>query len=41
MKDLEKKQEHVMDIIKQKEGLEEALAPFGNIHYIYVFSIIS
>eukprot|EP00347_Sterkiella_histriomuscorum_P013604 403364082 len=35
MKDLEKKQDHIMDLIVTKENLEETLAPFGNIHHIY------
>jgi hypothetical protein len=36
MKDLEKKQEHILELLCSKESLEEQLAPFGNIHYIYV-----
>ncbi|CDW82160.1 UNKNOWN [Stylonychia lemnae] len=35
MKDLEKKQEYILELLVQKESLEEQLAPFGNIHYIY------
>ena len=36
LKDLELKQEHIIMILYDKEGIEEQLASFGSIHYIYV-----
>lgn len=41
MRDLEAKQEHIMELLKEKEAYEEQLAPFGNIHHIYVRNVIS
>jgi hypothetical protein len=40
LKDLEIKQEHIIMLLDDKEGIEEQLASFGSIHYIYVIKLI-